>query len=385
MYGSRYRRVRLDDLIAFAWSAPMRELAATLRMSDVGLKKSLVKHGVVCPPQGYWNKIKAGRKVPDRPRALPRRPGERPYLTLFDWDIAGLPEAPLPSPDGPFETPAVPEDLEALRALEARQIGKSVSARTMTSPHKDIAYLLQKDELLKERNAASRWGFSADPLLFESPFERRRLRVLNAIFRTLEKRGHSGSASRRDRHVDFSVRIGDTALSLQLIEAGKRAPTVYDRVTPHPKRSAAVRLELLLSSLGEPGKTIWRDTDHAKIEDHISEICVDLIVAGEAAYRADLRRIAEIEERSRVAAEQRAEEARRQEEQARVKNLLRSGKLLARAEHLRSVISRVEAAVVAGNVDISEEALAEWRDWANGQADAIDPIKSGQIRTHLTR
>jgi len=30
-----------DDLIAFAWSAPMRELAAKVGLSDVGLRKLL--------------------------------------------------------------------------------------------------------------------------------------------------------------------------------------------------------------------------------------------------------------------------------------------------------------------------------------------------------
>lgn len=34
------------DLIAFAWSAPMRDLAAKLELSDVGLKKLLTRCGV---------------------------------------------------------------------------------------------------------------------------------------------------------------------------------------------------------------------------------------------------------------------------------------------------------------------------------------------------
>lgn len=34
-----------DDLRAFAWSAPMRDLATKLSLSDVGLKKLLASHG----------------------------------------------------------------------------------------------------------------------------------------------------------------------------------------------------------------------------------------------------------------------------------------------------------------------------------------------------
>lgn len=48
MYGLSNRRVMMDDVIAFAWSAPMRELAAAVGVSDVGLKKLLTGLGGVC-------------------------------------------------------------------------------------------------------------------------------------------------------------------------------------------------------------------------------------------------------------------------------------------------------------------------------------------------
>jgi len=38
MYRWGHHRVTLDNLIGFAWSAPMRELAAQIGLSDVGLK-----------------------------------------------------------------------------------------------------------------------------------------------------------------------------------------------------------------------------------------------------------------------------------------------------------------------------------------------------------
>ena len=53
MYGWGHRRVALADLIAFAWSAPMRDLATRMQPSDVGLKKLLRAHGVSGPPQGH--------------------------------------------------------------------------------------------------------------------------------------------------------------------------------------------------------------------------------------------------------------------------------------------------------------------------------------------
>ncbi|WP_244481086.1 hypothetical protein [Rhizobium sp. Leaf371] len=56
-----------EELIAFAWSAPMRDLAGELDISDVGLRKQLSNYGVPLPPQGYWNKVHAGKPL-NRPR-----------------------------------------------------------------------------------------------------------------------------------------------------------------------------------------------------------------------------------------------------------------------------------------------------------------------------
>ena len=41
-----------EDVTAFAWSAPMRQLAQTIGLSAVGLKKLLRGPGIVTPPQG---------------------------------------------------------------------------------------------------------------------------------------------------------------------------------------------------------------------------------------------------------------------------------------------------------------------------------------------
>jgi hypothetical protein len=52
-------RRQLYDLI---WAKPMRDAAADIGISDVGLKKVCIRHRVPVPPQGYWNKVHAGQK-----------------------------------------------------------------------------------------------------------------------------------------------------------------------------------------------------------------------------------------------------------------------------------------------------------------------------------
>jgi len=51
-------RRELYDLI---WSKPLRDVAADLGISDVGLAKVCGRHRVPRPEQGYWNKLNAGK------------------------------------------------------------------------------------------------------------------------------------------------------------------------------------------------------------------------------------------------------------------------------------------------------------------------------------
>lgn len=68
-----------EELIAFAWSAPMRDLAGKLDISDVGLRKQLTNYGVPVPPQGYWNKVHAGKPLPLAQVPVPG--------ALAKWDV----------------------------------------------------------------------------------------------------------------------------------------------------------------------------------------------------------------------------------------------------------------------------------------------------------
>lgn len=376
MYGWHTRRVAPADLIAFAWSAPMRDLAARVGMSDVGLKKLLRSYGVSAPPQGHWNRVHAGRAVPAPPAASARGPGQRPYLHV-DSRFADLPEVDLPSSAGPFATSRVPEDLEELRARELKAIGRAVSAAKLSMPHPAIQMLLDQDEKVRARAAANRWHTPV--ILYESPFEKRRLRILNAVFLTLTKVGHHAASDRDDYHTGFSVIIGHTRVSVVLDEATRKevAYNRYNAPRPDPKRPASVPLRLTA------GSSTWQDSDAEKLEGRIAEISAGLIVEGERAYRAHLRELEEHAERQRVEAERQRQERLRKANAERAAALIESGRLLAEAENLRGLIARVGAAVADGRLDLSADQLSEWRRWADGEADKLDPVLSGQVQAHL--
>lgn len=382
-----------DDLIAFAWSAPMRELAAKVGLSDVGLKKLLKGFGVVTPPQGHWNRVHAGRKVPAPPKAPHRRPGENGRV-MVDQRFAPFisQAAPIPA-GGPFATPEVPEDLEELREKELKALGRVTVPRTLERYHPGLKDVVQKEERRRAKATSSSWHWDAPR--FDNPIDQRRLKLFNGILLALAKRGHSGSVSATDTEISARAWIGSTSLGLSLAIAGKHRTVVshgYRRADPALPDSTPLVLHV------KPGfdqeiVDACQDEDGQRLESKIANIAAALIVAGEATFRQRLREYEERAEKDRVEQQRKEEEARRQREkrrlerirelnEQRVTDLRTSGELLRAARDLRALVAEVREAM-RDRADLDTETLEAWVSWASQEADTLDPILSGQVLKHL--
>lgn len=375
-YPSQYFLALPDDVVALAWSAPMRELAEKVGVTDVGLKKLLRGHGIVTPPQGHWNRVHAGRKVPDPPPAPPRRPGEMGRIRL-DERFRVVPEAgPMPE-QGTFASAAVPEDLEALRAQEAKAIGRLTVSRTLDRPHPALA----------ARRAAAREA-GRKRLMVGRPEMGRTAgaapaRILDALFRALSNRGHESWIRVGAGELEIWCRIGEMQLELAFGHAGRQRERYGRGDAPHGDQPADTPLRLtLLREFRTPVTAFWDDNDE-RLERRIGAIAADLIVAGEAAFGQSLVENREWQEQ--IA--RRREEERRTElarlSQKRIADLKASGELLRQAGEIRALVEQVRAAVVRGSVGLSAEQLERWQRWALDQADRLDPVQSGQVLSHL--
>lgn len=382
-----------DDLIAFAWSAPMRDLAAKVGLSDVGLKKLLKGFDVVTPPQGHWNRVHAGRKVPTPPKAPHRRPGETGRILIDSRFAPFIAQAAPISARGPFETPEVPEDLEELRAKELKALGRVAVPRTLESYHPGLKDILQKEERRRQKVANSSWHW--DEPRFDNPLDQRRLKLFNAILLALAKRGHGGDASATDTEISARAWIGSTSLGLSLEIVGKHRTIVsrgYRRPDPALPASTPLILRVKPGFDREIGDT-WQDEDGSRLESRIGEIAAALIVAGEAKFRKRLREDEERAEQERIERERKEAEARRERErrrldrirelnEQRVSDLRASGELLRAARDLRALVAEVREAMI-DRADVDAATLDAWASWALGEADALDPILSGQVLKHL--
>lgn len=365
-------REALYDLV---WTEPVRTIAQRMGVSDVWLKKCCAKADIPVPDRGHWAKFRADKKVV-RKKLPPRSPGMAADVAIgtgprsYPWPPN--PEAELAAP--PPTEPTFAEPIETVAARIDQSLGKVRFARDLRSTHSLIRHLLDEDALrrLKPSNAPYRLRYS-EPF-FDSPFERRRLRILNNLFLALTRAGHQPWLNEQARNV--GVTVGSQKISFTLDHPRARMQTNGRIQTPH---EAYETLRLEISATGDS----WTDDDSARIEDRHREIVLKLIVAGEVQYRASThtayenacQRRAEMEHRL---GNQRVETARLALEKAFELEAEQRKTLLGMAADHRAaqdIRTFVKAAIAAfGPNKTIERAATDWAVWALGIADQIDPV-----------
>jgi len=111
---SKYKDYTRQELYDLVWSTPMVQLAKEFGLSDVGLRKICVKHGIPTPPLGYWAKLNFGKPVKKTPLGSPAE-GVSDRVMVSVFPAAEVPDevaqaatsardrmqAPIVVPDGP--------------------------------------------------------------------------------------------------------------------------------------------------------------------------------------------------------------------------------------------------------------------------------------------
>jgi hypothetical protein len=111
--------------------------------------------------------------------------------------------------------PAFPESLEELTARVARLVGKVSQSRDLKRPHPAIAKLLADDTRRVEEWVSRGRPSYMEQLYFSSPYEQRRLRILDTIFKALARAGIT-MLSRGKNPPSVGVMVGSTHVSFSL-------------------------------------------------------------------------------------------------------------------------------------------------------------------------
>ena len=378
-----FTRQELFDLV---WSEPMRRLAERFELSDVGLAKACRKANIPRPPRGYWAKLSAGKKVSRA--ALPARgPGMSDEIEIgrkgHHYYGSYSEEEVLNSDPQP---PVFEDTIDEVEKRVAATISRVPVPRFPDRAHRHIRRLLDADEERRQKQLASRYSFSWEAPLFDDAFEKRRLRVLNAIMTALEKAGMKPVVRGREAR-DLSVGINSTHVHFTL-DAPTQKHDPFRGASVHSRGSSGkLKVEILSSGWTSGVQMSWEDQDKTKIESHLTDIVIALVVCGENQYRESRRRQYEwlvkrkadlIEERRR-----RKEEAERRErerleaiEKARVDRLLSDAEAYRHAADIRAYVSEVMTEFEKGTGSLSQTELEDWSKWALDQAARIDPVRS---------
>ena len=185
---------------------------------------------------------------------------------------------PLPA------APVFSEPIEAVRDRIAKTVGKVTAPRNVKAWHPAISRLLAKDEERREKQRSSRYSFSWDAPLFDSPFERRRLRILNSLFLAAARMdGKPEIRGREAEEIYISFHQQHIVISL----GRPKAPRGRGRVLPRNPDSGDKSLRLVIrdSMHSDSERMSWQDEDEKPLEHHLTEITIEIVLTAERQYR----------------------------------------------------------------------------------------------------
>jgi len=143
-----------EELYNLVWETPISRLAPRFGLSDVGLAKLCVRHGVPRPPRGHWARLQHGKPVYTVP--LPPVEDEAPQTITID--------------------PARPAATRGVQASASRNsAGAAVESKPPAGP--TVARTLEDPCPLVARTARSIRSARADDTGLFSPRARRTLDV----------------------------------------------------------------------------------------------------------------------------------------------------------------------------------------------------------------
>jgi hypothetical protein len=372
----RLSRKGLHELV---WSEPMKNLSIRFGISDVALKKTCVRAAIPTPDLGYWAKKQAGKStslppLPDRPPGLDDEvvvAGGKTYW-YQEWSKEDL-LGPLPPP------PEFHESIEVVREGIADVIGKLSVPREVRDWHPAVERLFKEDDRRREKQLAT--GYSWDAPLFETPFERRRLRILSTLFLAAARMNGKPTVSRDGRSIHLS--FYQQHVGIRLDRTRKHIRGNFDGAKPNESKDARLSFSILQSVSSEKQRITGQDDENNKLENCITEIVIELVTIAELQHREGairryqwhVERKSELEDEERkrkLEAERRERDRLKRLEQARIDRLLRDAAAFQQAGVIRAYVAAIRLAHVCRSPTASER-FEQWSTWALEQANRIDP------------
>lgn len=363
-----YDRAKLLDEV---WSEPVQAVAPRYGLSDVGLKKLCLRLQIPTPPRGYWAKVKAGKRVPPRPK-LCEYTGHPGYLYR---------PAAQPSVQDPVAE-VVDSRLQRVLSFEKQPENQIVVPERIKVWHPVVTAARETlvrpiiDQRGMPQTRGNGLNISVSPAL-----QSRALKVADTLLKALEKRGYT---VQQGKHRVEILMFGHV-LHLRLFEA-----SLGSQYEPTAKELAAQakgewsywakwqfapsgRLQVLVNE-GYGGKIV--DSDSRPVELQLNKLIglmatrvVEFLVRNE-------RQAIEDAERQRVRDIALERKRRQDAEMQRLAMLEVDAQNWRRAQDIREYLNALEQIVERHELSMEQLELLRW---GRAKADWIDPLKPGVV------
>jgi hypothetical protein len=373
-----------EELYERVWQKPIREVAAELGISDVGLAKACRKNNIPLPHQGHWLK-KPGR-ARDRLKVL--LPAAAPGARL-EFHFQGSEFAVLQVRD------QAREDAEKRLAETPRPATEDKRLVQFAKDARKAIDLRKVDERgIVRCDGPSPWPCRTSPENVE-----RGLSVLKSLWARLQSMGIDVEQSEKNPvMVRFEIDGGRywywieehsnqsfrdlTAKELAEKQRAEKTKTYWWAPNLKVYTPTGKILVKLSHESSEYIRRKWSDTNYAQVEERIDEI-----IAGTFSLAAEDKR--EREQRARekeleAARQLRVRQAMQLKEFKKLKRkrLFEEASAWNNAQSLRDYIEAVRETPLDKLPMFQAEAdKAAWIDWASRKADGMDPLTSGTAGT----
>ena len=353
------------ELHALVWAEPLRHLAGRFGISDQSLAKLCDGFNIPRPRPGHWNKVAAGKEI-----AVPALPLAKVGM---DEKIEITPHA-----DGSASSTAHGPLAAARHTRRAVRV-----ADRLSDPHSIIAGWLanRREAIARGRLVYDIWPNRPVRAAPFTPIERRRLRILDALFKALE--AEKIAIAETDRHGPIA-RCGQDEIAFQL---RPRLKEVRQLLTSEERRwhgsgkqyrRELVETDVLVFEIKRwlPGDLprVWQDGRKGMIEDRVGDILATLL----AAFPMMAAAREEAEERQRL---RETEERRRQIlaqelklDRDRFRCFLEQAGRWRDAELARDFLMALRAAIPDSSLEIGGRPAGKWLEWAQAHVQAHDPL-----------
>lgn len=374
-----------EEFYQAVWTTPACHLCKKWGITNSQFVELCERFNIPRPGGDYWPLIRLGRSVERNP--MPQAAGEMSGSIKVE-----------PKPKRAV-APKRPEAVQATERGQARTTSHAAEnmpslANTKVEDDFRKAHALirlsrtQLEAMTPDRygRVGPGWREKCVNIVATKQHLRRALLILDAIFRSLEAKGHKAEVVSSQNRFETGIKIGGEFVRIKITEKAnqkenkisaeeKKRSFFWNRYVYEPTGVLTFSIDEYCISTQKS----WADSVRGKLDSLLGQIIEGIVVAGE---KLRLSRLEKEEEQRRYAEEQRkAMELRRlwEQEKGRRQALEQHADLWDKVDRLRAFIGACEARLANTGKLACDSPARRWLEWARQHANEIDPLNGDYL------